>query len=60
MFFFLTKQIVEMVSSVITDMCMMLKPLNFEKVSDKDANNDPLASGTSMFELYLTLQGIER
>lgn len=49
-----------MVSSVITDMCMMLRPLNFEKLSDKDANNDPLASGTTMFELYLTLQGIER
>lgn len=40
-------------------MCMMMKPLDFEKRNDKDANNDPLAMGTTMFELFLSLQGIE-
>lgn len=53
-------QITELVGKYVTDMCMMMKPLDFEKRNDKDANNDPLAMGTTMFELFLTLQGIEK
>lgn len=41
-------------------MCMMLKPLDFEKRNDKEANNDPLTAGTTMFELFLTLQNIDK
>lgn len=45
---------------MVTDMCMMMKPLDFEKRHDKDANNDPLSMGTTMFQLFLIIQGIEK
>lgn len=47
-----------MVETIVTDMCMMMKPLDFERRNDKDANNDPLTMGTTMFELFLIIQGI--
>ncbi|XP_065220608.1 protein unc-13 homolog 4B-like isoform X2 [Planococcus citri] len=52
--------VAELVEGIVTDMCMMMKPLDFEKRNDKDANNDPLSMGTTMFELFLALQAIER
>lgn len=58
-FLFKTFQIVEIVGTVITDICMMMKPLDFEKRNEKDANNDPLATGTTMFEFFLALQKLD-
>lgn len=55
---FLHEQVSEMCEPLVTDICMSLKPLRFKDGPIKNGNieNDPLAMGTTLFELYLVLQ----
>lgn len=40
----------------ITRICMNMKPINFEENGRFVVENDPLAMGTSLFELYIGIQ----
>lgn len=42
----------------ITQVCMNLRPINFKENGEfgTDNDNDPLAMGTSLFELYVEIQ----
>lgn len=48
-----------MVEPLVNDICAMLRPLNYKDKERPNADyleDDPLALGTSLFELYLALQ----
>lgn len=44
----------------ITDVCMNMWPISFVENGQLDVGNDPLAMGTSLFELYNGIQNIVR
>ncbi|XP_026805055.1 protein unc-13 homolog 4B isoform X2 [Rhopalosiphum maidis] len=49
-------KISEMCEPFITRICMNMKPINFEENGRFQVDNDPLAMGTSLFELYMGIQ----
>jgi hypothetical protein len=49
-------KIIEMCEPFITRICMNMKPINFEDNVRSEVDNDPLAMGTSLFELYMGIQ----
>lgn len=50
-------KISEICEPLVTDVCMTLKPLKFkDQAKNGEYENDPLAMGTTLFELYLILQ----
>ncbi|XP_050543331.1 protein unc-13 homolog 4B isoform X2 [Daktulosphaira vitifoliae] len=49
-------KISEMCEPFITRICMNMKPINFEENGRLEVDKDPLAMGTSLFELYMSIQ----
>ncbi|KAE9529780.1 hypothetical protein AGLY_011876 [Aphis glycines] len=49
-------KISEMCEPFITRICVNMKPINFEENGRFQVDNDPLAMGTSLFELYMGIQ----
>jgi len=49
-------KISEMCEPFITRICINMKPINFEENGRFQVDNDPLAMGTSLFELYMGIQ----
>ncbi|XP_025200200.1 protein unc-13 homolog 4B-like isoform X2 [Melanaphis sacchari] len=49
-------KISEMCEPFITLICMNMKPINFEENGRFQVDNDPLAMGTSLFDLYMGIQ----
>lgn len=49
-------KISEMCEPFITRVCMNMKPINFEETGQPEVEKDPLAMGTSLFELYMGIK----
>ncbi|XP_050433740.1 protein unc-13 homolog 4B [Adelges cooleyi] len=49
-------KITEMCEPFITRICMNMKPICFEENGRFEVDKDPLAMGTSLFELYMSIQ----
>lgn len=49
-------KISEMCEPFIKCVCMNMKPINYEDNGQSEIDNDPLATGTSLFELYIGIQ----